>query len=53
MKIKGKKQIDALKHLEQKEQAKLIEDKSNNQSKAKIILNDIIKKLKKNNERIT
>ena len=48
-----KKQIDALKVLEPKEQTKPIEDKSNNQSKASIIFNDLINNRKKNNERIT
>ena len=44
---RGKKQLDALKDLEPKEQNKLIEDKSNNQSKAAIIFNDLINKRKK------
>ena len=43
----GKKQIDALESLKPKEQTKLIEDKSNNQSKATIIFNDLINKRKK------
>ena len=43
----GEKQIDALKDLKPKEQAKPIEDKSNNQSKATIIFNDLINKRKK------
>ena len=43
----GKKQVDALKDLKQKEQTKPIEDKSNNQSKATIIFNDLINKRKK------
>ena len=41
----GEKQIDALERLKPKEQTKLIEDKSNNQSKAAIIFNEF------NNER--
>ena len=49
----GKKQDDALRDLKSKEQTKPIEDKSNNQSKATIIFNDLINKRKKNNERIT
>ena len=44
---KGQKQIDALESLKSKEQTKLIEDKSNNQSKATIIFNDLIKNRKK------
>ena len=40
----GKKQVDALKDLKPKEQTKPIEDKSNNQSKATIIFNDLINK---------
>ena len=43
----GEKQIDAWKDLEPKEQAKPIEDKFNNQPKATIIYNELIKKLKK------
>ena len=43
----GEKQIDALRDLKPKEQAKLIEDKSNNQSKAAIIFNELINKRKK------
>ena len=42
----GEKQIDALKDLKPKEQTKPIEDKSNNQSKATIIFNDLINKRK-------
>ena len=49
----GKKQVDVLKDLKEKEQTKLIEDKSSNQSKATIIFNDLINKRKKNNEQIT
>ena len=43
----GEKQIDALKDLKPKEQTKPIEDKSNNQSKATAIFNDLINKRKK------
>ena len=43
----GKKQVDVLKDLKEKEQTKLIEDKSSNQSKATIIFNDLINKRKK------
>ena len=43
----GEKQIDALKDLKPKEQAKPIKDKSNNQSKATIIFNELINKRKK------
>ena len=42
----GEKQIDALKDLKSKEQTKPIEDKSNNQSKSKIIFNELINKRK-------
>ena len=42
----GQKQIDALKDLKPKEQTKPIEDKSNNQSKATIIFNELINKRK-------
>ena len=42
----GQKQVDALKKLKRKEQTKQIEDKSNNQSKAKIIFNDLLMILK-------
>ena len=42
----GKKQVDVLKDLKQKEQTKPTEDKSNNQSKATIIFNDLIKRKK-------
>ena len=41
-----KKQVGALKGLKPKEQTKPIEDKSNNQSKAKVIFNDLTKKRK-------
>ena len=43
----GEKQIDALKDLKPKEQTKPIEDKSNNQSKAAIIFDNLINKRKK------
>ena len=42
----GKKQVDALENLKPKEETKPIEDKSNNQSKATIIFNDLINKNK-------
>ena len=42
----GEIQIDALESLKPKEEAKLIEDKSNNQSKATIMFNDLINKRK-------
>ena len=43
----GKKQVDALKNLKPKEETKPIENKSNNQSKATIIFDDLINKRKK------
>ena len=43
----GQKQIDAFKDLKPKKQTKPIEDKSNNQSKATAIFNDLINKRKK------
>ena len=43
----GKKQVDALENLKPKEETKPIEDKSNNQSKATIIFDDLIDKRKK------
>ena len=46
MKIKGKKQVDALKDLKPKEQTKPIEGKSNNQSKIETIFDDLISKKK-------
>ena len=42
----GKKQIDALETLKPKEETKPIEDKSNNQSRATIIFNELINKRK-------
>ena len=42
----GEKQIDALKDLKPKEQTKPFKDKSNNQSKSKIIFNELINKRK-------
>ena len=47
MKVQGEKQIDALKDLKLKEQAKPIEDKSDNQSKATIIFGELINKRKR------
>ena len=44
----GKKQLDALKILKLKENTRPTEDESNNQSKAKIIFNELINKRKKN-----
>ena len=46
----GEKQVEALKNLKHKEHTKSIEDKSNNQSNATIIFNDLLDKRKKNNE---
>ena len=46
MKIKVKKQVDALENFKPKEQTKRIEDKSNNQSKAAIIFNKLINERK-------
>ena len=46
MKIRVKKQIDALESLKPKEKTKPIEDKSNNQSRAAIIFNELINKRK-------
>ena len=46
IKDQGQKQIDALKSLKPKEQAKPIEDKSNKKSKAAIIFDDLINKRK-------
>ena len=43
----GKKQVDALENLKPKEEAKPIEDKSNNQLKATIIFNELINKRRK------
>ena len=42
----GKKQVDALENLKLKEETKPIEDKSNNQSRATIIFNELINKRK-------
>ena len=42
----GQKQVKALENLKPKEQTKPIEDKSNNQSKATIIFNELINKRK-------
>ena len=46
MKIKEKKQVDALENLKPKEEIKPIEDKCNNQSRAAIIFNELINKRK-------
>ena len=46
MEDQGQKQIDALENLKPKEPTKPIEDKSNNQSKATVIFDDLIKKRK-------
>ena len=46
MKIKEKKQVEALQDLKPKEQTEAIEGKSNNQPKTKIIFNDLISKRK-------
>ena len=43
----GQKQVDALKNLKPEKQTKPTEDKSNNQSKATIIFNDLINKRRK------
>ena len=42
-----KKQVDALEKLKPKKQPKSIEDKSSNQSKARIIFHDLMNKRKK------
>ena len=42
----GKKQIDAVENLKLKEETKPIEDRSNNQSRATIIFNELINKRK-------
>ena len=42
----GQKQVEALKNLKPKEQTKPTEGKSNNQSRAAIIFNDLISKRK-------
>ena len=42
----GKKQVDTLENLKPKEETKPIEDKSNNQSKAAIIFNELFNKRK-------
>ena len=46
IKDQGEKQVGALENLKPKEKTKLIEDKSNNQSKAKIVFNELINKRK-------
>ena len=50
IKDQGEKQVDALKDLKRKEKTKPIENKSNNQSKATIIFNELINERKKINE---
>ena len=50
IKDQGEKQVDALENLKPKEETKPIEDKSNNQSKATIIFNELINERKKINE---
>ena len=47
---KGKKQVDALEKLKPKEEIKTIEGTPNNQSKARIIFNELISKKKKIND---
>ena len=42
----GKKQVDALENLKPKEETKPVEDKSNNQSRATIIFNELTNKRK-------
>ena len=42
----GKKQIDALENLKSKQETKPTEDKSNNQSRTKVIFNELINKRK-------
>ena len=46
MKIKVKKQVDALEKLKPGEETRPIEDKSNNKSKAAIIFDELINKRK-------
>ena len=46
LKIKGQKQVEALKDLKPKEQTEASEGKSNNQPKTKIVFNDLISKRK-------
>ena len=43
----GQKQVKSLENLKPKKQTKPIEDKSNNESKATVIFNDLINKRKK------
>ena len=43
----GEKQVEALENLKPKDESKSIEDKSNNQQKAKIIFNKLIEERKK------
>ena len=42
----GKKQVDALENLKPKEETKPIEDRSNNQSKATAVFNELLTKEK-------
>ena len=49
----GKKQIYALESLKPKKETKPVEGKPNNQSRAAIIFNELIKKKTRFNERIT
>ena len=46
LKIEEKKQVDALERLKPKEETKPTEGKSNNQSRARIIFNELISKRK-------
>ena len=48
----GKKQVDALENSKLKEETKPIEDKSNNQSKATIMFNELINKRKELNSEL-
>ena len=46
LKIKGQKQVEALKDLKRKEKTEASEGKSNNQPRTKIIFNDLVSKRK-------
>ena len=46
LKIKGQKQVEALKDLKPKEKTEASEGKSNNQPRTKIIFNDLVSKRK-------
>ena len=48
----GKKQVEVLENLKPKEETKPIENRSNNQSKAAIIFDELFNKKKRFNERI-